>query len=279
MRFSSDRQRRAMFAAINSFSQKNADNSFALNVVGKKGDYKIRSDEYPEVDVDLDSGNIDLEQIKWDLTGVADQDLIGLDKIRYVNFYEEPGVSEYIYIDEDKPFIKMRDKKRGLSANSGPWYRHKSFKHEVGHHVDRDSLLDDIYDDYVFAEVVADENVRQRYPDYRSEADIFLKDNPRLKEYAVMAAEENVGLSDLKALTFKEAEDYANKYSKDPFGFVDSMDGKPMGSFRIHVKLPNGNVGITAWYSSKDSYEHLIKDIRETGGEIIKVETEGEIEL
>jgi len=160
----------------------------------------------------LDQGKTGLRQIEWDLSGVADQDLIGLDKIQYVKYKDDPGVSSYNYDDKDKLFIKMRDRDGGLSLRSGPSYRHQSFKHEVGHHVDRDAILGGNYKDrkigYIVAEVVADETVRQREPDYHSQADMFLK-LPNLEEYAIEAAEENVGLDDIKALTFEEAEEYA----------------------------------------------------------------------
>ena len=54
--------------------------------------------------------------------------------------------------------------------------------------------------------------------------------------------------------------------------FLKAISGiKPAEVYRIHAKLPNGKVGITAWYT-KATIDDLEDEIKSTGATIIKIE-------
>ena len=54
--------------------------------------------------------------------------------------------------------------------------------------------------------------------------------------------------------------------------FLKAISGiKPAEVYRIHAKLPNGKVGITAWYT-KAVIDDLENEIKNTGATIIKIE-------
>lgn len=239
MMFRSDKQRKAMFAAINgvnSFSCK-SDNNFALKVVKDKKGLRVRSDEYPEVDVELDQGKTKLSEIKSDLSSVRDQDLVGLNRIDYYKYTDNPSRSSYTYDGDDAGSIHMCDRDSGLSSASGPCYRRNSLYHEIGHHLDRDDLKkygkDNDY--YYVLESTADETARLTHPYYNSEFDMMVKHMPQVKEEAMLEAEANLGVADVVGVTLDEAEDYANKFSKKNVSRGARFEGK------IRSKLDNSN--------------------------------------
>lgn len=62
----------------------------------------------------------------------------------------------------------------------------------------------------------------------------------------------------------------------DPFGFMSALVGnsKPVAK-RIHAEMPDGTVGITAWYTDA-TIGLLAEEILERGGLILKIETSTE---
>lgn len=59
--------------------------------------------------------------------------------------------------------------------------------------------------------------------------------------------------------------------NRDIFGFAQAINTKPVTRYRIHAQLPNGDIGITPWYTeqSLDSLKHEIESV---GHKIIKIE-------
>jgi len=48
--------------------------------------------------------------------------------------------------------------------------------------------------------------------------------------------------------------------------------GEPMRQWRIHAELPDGRIGITAWYHSEETLAAFLKEIKDHGHRVIKIE-------
>ena len=67
--------------------------------------------------------------------------------------------------------------------------------------------------------------------------------------------------------------------SKKPQGFASQIlvpKGTKIISYRFHAQLPNGDVGLTAWYTKAVS-DDIQKEIIASGAKIIKTETKTEV--
>lgn len=54
--------------------------------------------------------------------------------------------------------------------------------------------------------------------------------------------------------------------------FISAITSKKVESFRIHAKRPDGNIGLTAWYTSAE-IENVKAEIIKAGHTILKIES------
>ena len=62
--------------------------------------------------------------------------------------------------------------------------------------------------------------------------------------------------------------------------FIKALSGeKPAEVYRVHAKLKDGRIGISAWYT-KAVIKDIVKDAKATGAKIIKIEKQsGDISI
>ena len=300
MMFRSDKQRRAMFANMFSTIPKgNCNNRFALYLSSSddaSAISNIKSTKYPSVDVSVYNKDKTAIDAVMGLSEDNERNLAGINKVSttYGNLdmsrYKILPDGAYDYLYNDIHISPLVENSFGDSIFTTPEISRSVVEHELLHHIDDELTLEDyskdkkkfedfanLADDFELIEGLVElEDSRKNSGDISPKSVVDKNEEYRnLLERYYFANR----LKDETTPTFEELEEYANKYSKDEFGFVDSLSGEPKGKFRIFAKQLDGTVGITAWYISKESYDALVDNIKKSGGEIIKVEKEGELEF
>jgi len=289
--FRSDKQRKAMFANINgsnSFSNKNVNNSFALVKYNKKYDEQLR--EMLDSDWIRNRENSFAPQL---LRRRLDNNMTN-DELELIN--ENDEVKGIIVHDKENPslvhglLLNPESRKTGLGVNTiDDYFKEFNIEHIQGlayggvldfwKHIGADARPPNLGFGLGDSLVVLE---KEDFNEYMANRDNKLYVSNRTTEMDMGSMDDcdfNDALVDTLQISFDEAEDYVNRYSKDEFGFVDSLSGEPKGKFRIYAKQPDGTIGITAWYTSKETYDYMVDEIKKSGGEIVRVEKEGELEF
>ena len=206
MMFKSDSQRRACFA--NLFSKSNR---FALYAEFKKDDKNqchIKSDEYPEVDVDVFVFRKGKKKILEYFNIVPEHDLAYLSNA-FIVPYEASGFDdregEFGYTEDEShsPYVDI-----GEHFDFGDTYPKAVLAHEVGHYVDLGKLKRKL------PSKVMMERVAGSYQDKVYPQDYMCYDNYPSTVKSDERLEFKMALAEQVPITFDEAKKYAGEFSK-----------------------------------------------------------------